>query len=214
MPHKRITRYLLILISITVASCTAPIRPSQELVLVNQRDLTLSANRGDGEGLAKPVPEQPLLINNQLVFSMMGDAVLGIAIAVGAIAQTIDLFADMDSLAIERWTADEIDRVSQSDAWQLLLTRLSQGQQRLVIEPYAYLNGHPDAILEARLSVTVMANGVNLSTRTIAKQSDTKPLKGAGSWSENKGQAVRVFIQDALPELIAQLPQSIEVTGI
>ncbi len=196
-----------------VVGCASHIKPTENLILVQPRDLIAQAKTGNGEGLAKPVPGQPLLINNQLIFSTMGDAVLGIAIAVGAISKTIELFDDMRPMDMVRWTSDEVNRMSATQEWQTLLTDMKKNRQQLIIEPYAYLNGHPNATLEIRLRITKLADDQQLWSRTLSTLSDTKPLQGVDSWSAEQGNEVLVFAQQSLPELIGRLPDEISLNS-
>lgn len=197
---------LLALQSIILASCSS-IKSTEQVLFVQKRDLIKQSQEGNGEGLAKGVPGQPLLINNQLVFSTMGDAVLGISIATGAIKKTIDLFQNMSPLLMEQWTQQALDQQSNSSQWNVLLNRLSHEKQRLIVSPYAYLNGHPHAVLEVRLHVSLMddISGVVWSSQ-LYERSDRLPLEGGVSWSADNGERIINFSREHLPLLVAKLP--------
>ena len=183
-------------------------RAFESFITIQHRDVTLSSNLMEGEGLAKGVPGQPLLINNQLVFSTMGDAVLGIAIAVGAIKRSVDLFDDMAPLDMREWTQLAIEEKYGDPEWNKLSGKLASNGYNLILEPYSYLDGYPEATLETRLAVTIVdADGGQLGFQLV-ERAQRLPLDGAESWSENNAKKLLSAVQVALPNLIEKLPKA------
>jgi hypothetical protein len=208
---------ILLFLCIFLSSCnyqphtdsTATVEQYQGVINIQTRDLILQSKTGNGEGLAKPVPGQPLLVNNQLIFSTMGDAVLGIAIAVGAIQQTIDKFTDMQPLQLEQTLETSLSTRTNNPQWQQQLSQLQSKKMQLILEPYCYLNGHPNAELEVRLHVILKEGKKVLRDKQLTKTSARAPVLGDNSWSSNKGEKVKQFSTTAIPVLLEQLQEQL-----
>lgn len=201
---KHCIQVVILLLCLLITGCVS-MSLNDNWITVSDKDLTQQQRSGDGEGLAKPVPGQPLLINNSLVFSTMGDAVLGIAIATSTIKRTVDLFNDMQALETMAWTRQAIARLD-SPQWQAMSADMQSSGRQLMIEPYAYLHGHPSAILQVRMAVSEVGRSGVLWTEQLIEKSQKKPLEGESSWSANHAQALVDFTRQALPTLLSQLP--------
>ncbi len=202
---------LLSLLLLAGCSCTNIGKaPVDQFFQIRARDLVDQSKTGNGEGLAKAVPGRPLLINNANVFSTMGDAVLGIAIAVGTISKTVDLFRDMDPLLLQSKLQavlnEEFSRQHADPQWRVLLAMAGE-DRRLILEPYCCLHGHPNAILQLRLRVSLVRGDDIVWTRQLAETSDQRPLQGENSWSANGARQVIEFVETALPGLVKRLPE-------
>ncbi|MEM7363451.1 MAG: hypothetical protein AAF525_05470 [Pseudomonadota bacterium] len=156
-----------------------------DLVEIVHRDLVEQANNGRGERLAKPIPGQPVLVNNQLVFAMPGDAALGIAMTVGSIKKTVALFDEMPVF----------------DLTQVARENLPQQTDIVRLEPYCYLNGYPKATLESRLLIATSDGTETTLTRT----SERLPVEGDDSWSANGGQQLIDTCSAGIAELTRDL---------
>lgn len=174
---------MLLVLCLLFQGCAHHAVPS--LVVVQERDLIQQAREGEGERLAKPVPGRPILVNNQLVFSAPGDAVLGIAMAVGAIQRTVEALSDMGKV-------DLIGIVASAE--------VPSSEQIKAIEPYCYLNGYPHAVLESRLHL-VSSHGSSMKVL----QSQRLPVLGESSWSWNRGEQLVKACTQGISQLVEEL---------
>jgi hypothetical protein len=139
----------------------------------------------------------------------MGGAVLGIAIAVGAIQQTVDAFSDMQPLQLEQALEQSLPTRANNPEWQSLLGQLQGNEIRLILEPYCYLNGHPSAELETRLHVTLKDGNEVVLDKQLTNTSARVPVVGDNSWSDKKGEKVKQFSTASIPLLLEQLQEQL-----
>lgn len=212
--------YILLILSL-ICACTH--HPSTQVAVthkeikppisIQSRDLVLQSKTGNGEGLAKPVPGHALLINNQLIFSSMGDVALGVAMAVGAIKQSLTLFENMQPLELEQTLKNALSKHSHHSQWQSLLKHYKSNNTQILLEPYCYLNGHPNAKLEVRLHMTLTQQNKILLSKQLTQISSRFALSGENSWRENQGEKVKEFATSSIPLLVEKLQELLLVTN-
>ncbi len=175
---------LSLMVAVSVTGCT--IHESLSTTYrVNARDLVQQSLTGNGERLAKPVPNRPVLVNNSLVFSVPGNAVLGIAMSVGAIKSSVEALSGMEAFDLVALLEAELDQLPDVPT---------------TLEPYCYLHGHPKAYVESRIYVVTEADA-----QTLSKRSELKPIEGEGSWAENGGRSLIEVCSAGIVELATQL---------
>ncbi len=165
---------------------------------------------GNGEGLAEFAAGHSVLVNNQLVFATPGDAVLGIALAVGAINDVREALTNIDPLNLEEIASQVMVSLAQQPTWTSLLGSLQQQSIKLRLVPYCYLDGTPQASLQGRVWVS-SATGSDILAIDLVLRTDGErlPLEGEGSWSANKGRLLRESCQALVIQSLEQLPASL-----
>lgn len=176
-----------------------------KIIEVADRNLHLQAKYGFGEGLAKGVPGQPLLINNRL-YSMSDDPVLGIRVATRKIAETVPLFEQMNDLPLVMWTRELLAKQRSGQPWMKLQESLSSSRQQLILEPYCVIEGAPNAVLQLRIRIVLKDSEKNIWSGQLEETIERLPLEGSGSWSENNAERLVVMSKDALPAILAKVP--------
>ena len=203
---KRTWLSCLVLSSLMLSSCSSLTIDWHDQLLVQALSERTDIPSGDGEGLAKVVPDHPLLVNNQLVFAIPGDAVLGIAMAVGAIDSTIDVFAELPDMALEAHLSSELEATYSSEQWQMWLSSLKVANQRLVLTPYCYLNGHPEAQLRGRIAMGEKTESGSVTFLNLHEvEGQRRQLEGEESWSGDNGQHLANDCRQLVTEVLQNL---------
>ncbi len=199
---------LVFLMCFGLTACVG-LKDEEQRLLVKSRDLSEQVRVGNGEGLAKPIKNQPVLVNNQLIFAAMGDAVLGIAMTIGTNNKTVGLFSSMAALNAEQSVQQLIEQHRQELEWQALVSKLRSQSQVLEIEPYGYLNGHPSARLQVRVRLSLKHEEGEPSLVELYEESESFSLSGDKSWSADNGQLLAEQFQMLLAKVFARIPESL-----
>ncbi len=191
--------------------------PVGTLIIIEDKDLS---KRGVGEGLAKPLPGQPLLVNHpmnmMMAFSM--EAGMGVAIAVGdhvaKSGKTLKALKPVPPLQLKTKLQYVLQQGIESEEWTVISDKLTKQNRKLVLQPYCYLSGYPNAKLETRILARISDQDGNIVWEKEVKEvSAEKPIFEADSWSANNGQAIMAEIDRALPVVWQALFVQIQ-TGI
>ncbi|MBV1878753.1 MAG: hypothetical protein KUG79_14020 [Pseudomonadales bacterium] len=171
------------------------------------KDLYYQAETGNGERLAQPVKDRSVLVNNELIFTMPGNAVLGIAMSVGAIKVTTKALEDMAPIGLVELVSSNIPVQLQNMA--------------VILAPYCYLFGHPDAYVESRIAITnniykpTNSSGPNTindreNTTTLKRRSERRPVRGAQSWVADNGELLASQCREGVLKLLNSMGPEIE----
>lgn len=203
-----VTASLLLSLLLSACALESGLSAADPVVSVRQRDLVEQIRTGNGEGLAKAVPGRALLINNQLLFGMMGsDAVLGISMTVGTIKETVELFNDLAPLALEEKLGHLLTKKRNDRQWNEMIGRLTRDNKRLLLEPYLYLNGYPDAVLETRIRLVLEEAGREVCALELKVSSEKRSLQGENAWSSGRGALLSQEADGALIEALNRIDQ-------
>ncbi len=188
--------------------------PVGTLIIIEDKDL---GKRGNGEGLAKPLPGQPLLVNHpmnmMMAFSM--EAGMGVAIAVGdhvaKSGKTLKALKPVPPLQLKTKLQYMLQQGVESEESTVISDELTKQNRKLVLQPYCYLFGYPNAKLETRILARVSdQDGGIVWEKEVKEVSAEKPIFEADSWSANNGQAIMAEMDRALPVVWEALLVQIE----
>lgn len=181
--------------------------PLPSAIRVEAKDLKKTET---GEGLAKPLPGQPVMINHPLNMAMALGMDNGVAIAVGShvgvTKKIIKSFEEMPTFDLEAGVNRELKQLLATKQGQQGILQLQQSKQTLILRPYVYLFGNPKATLESRL-VMILQNdeGALLQEKVFASKSESYPITGTIAWSADEGKLLKETATRAFPTLLNQL---------
>ena len=179
------------------------------VIIVAERNLYMQSQYGFGEGLAKGVPAQPLLINNRL-YAAGEDLASGIGLTVRKVAETASMFESMENLLLVVWTRELLAMCHVERSWKKLREFLLTNDLQLILEPYCVLDGTPDAALLLRIRLVLKDSEKNIWSGQLEETIWRLPLEGEGSWSENNAQRLAAMAKDTLPVILAKVPAYVE----
>lgn len=205
-PQMITLRILLILLVYVMAGTMTPVFSKTLLIQVVDKDLS---EKGNGEGLAKALPGQPILIHHPLDMGMAIGTDNGVALAVGMqvgkTKKTLKALQEILPLDLKTALQQIVQNSMNSSTGKKLEKELNQKKHRLLLKPYVVLSGTPKGFLESRLVILEQTDqGQTVKEQMVSLKSEKFPIEGEKSWSQNEGRLLHDTALQALPKLWEQ----------